>query len=132
MKCSKCGHNGLVHDTRDMPYTYKGETITIHDVVGDYCPECNEAVLSLAESIRTGEQMLQFNRDVNASRVDPSYIVEVRRKLDLTQKQAGEIFGGGVNAFSRYESGKTHPPVSLVHLLSLLDKHPDLLKEIVA
>jgi len=54
----------------------------------------------------------------------------VRRKLDLDQRQAAELFGGGVNAFSRYENGKTKPPLALVKLLKLLDRHPDLLNEV--
>jgi len=35
------------------------------------------------------------------------------RKLDLDQRQAAELFGGGVNAFSRYESGKTKLPLAV-------------------
>ncbi|WP_306670732.1 MULTISPECIES: type II TA system antitoxin MqsA family protein [unclassified Endozoicomonas] len=54
----------------------------------------------------------------------------VRKKLTLDQKEAGEMFGGGVNAFSRYENGKTKPPLSLVKLFRLLDNHPELLSEI--
>jgi HTH-type transcriptional regulator / antitoxin MqsA len=56
--------------------------------------------------------------------------VSVRKKLDLDQRQAAQIFGGGVNAFSRYENGKTKPPLALVKLLRVLDKHPELLLEI--
>jgi hypothetical protein len=37
---------------------------------------------------------------------------------------------GGVNAISRYENGKTRPPLALVKLLKVLDRHPDLLDEI--
>ena len=69
-------------------------------------------------------------RQVNAAYVDPAYIVKVRRKLDLDQRQAAELFGGGVNAFSRYESGKTKPPLALVKLIKLLDRHPELLNEV--
>jgi HTH-type transcriptional regulator/antitoxin MqsA len=54
----------------------------------------------------------------------------VRKKLALDQRQAAEIFGGGVNAFSRYENGKTKPPLALVKLLKVLDSHPELLDEI--
>lgn len=75
---------------------------------------------------------LDFLSAVNAAYVDPTYIVKVRRKLDLDQRQAAELFGGGVNAFSRYENGKTKPPLALVKLLKLLDRHPDLLDEIRA
>ena len=41
-------------------------------------------------------------------------------------------FGGGTNAFSRYENGKTKPPLALVKLLMVLDRHPDLLNEVRA
>ena len=37
---------------------------------------------------------------------------------------------GGVNAFSRYENGKTKPPLALVKLLKVLDHHPALLSEV--
>ena len=74
--------------------------------------------------------MLQFNKQVNAAYVDPGFIANVRKKLRLDQREAAEIFGGGINAFSRYESGKTKPPLALVKLLKLLDRHPDLLNEV--
>jgi HTH-type transcriptional regulator / antitoxin MqsA len=43
-----------------------------------------------------------------------------------------EIFGGGVNAVSRYENGKTKPPLALVKLLRMLEKHPELIDEVKA
>ncbi|MEA1051615.1 type II toxin-antitoxin system MqsA family antitoxin [Lamprobacter modestohalophilus] len=54
----------------------------------------------------------------------------MRKKLHLGQREAAELFGGGVNAFSRYETGKTKPPLALVKLFKLLDRHPDLLDEL--
>jgi HTH-type transcriptional regulator/antitoxin MqsA len=62
--------------------------------------------------------------------VDPEFIASVRKKLALDQREAAEIFGGGVNAFSRYENGKTKPPLALVKLFMVLDRHPGLLAEI--
>ena len=76
--------------------------------------------------------MLDFNKQVNAAIVDPGFIASVRKKLELDQRQAAEIFGGGVNAFSRYENGKTKPPVALIKLLKVLDRHPELLEEVRA
>jgi len=130
MKCPACGAAELVHDTRELPYTYKGETITIPAVVGDYCSACGESVLDAAESARVSAGMLAFNRQVNASIVDPAFIASVRKKLALDQREAAEIFGGGINAFSRYENGKTKPPLALVKLLKVLDRHPELLDEV--
>jgi HTH-type transcriptional regulator / antitoxin MqsA len=130
MKCPACGAAELVRDTRDMPYTYKGETTTIPAVEGDFCPACGEAVMDMAAGIRHSAAMLEFNKQVNASIVDPAFIVSVRKKLALDQREAAEIFGGGINAFSRYENGKTKPPLALVKLLKVLDRHPELLNEV--
>jgi HTH-type transcriptional regulator/antitoxin MqsA len=71
-----------------------------------------------------------YQKQINAAFVDPGYITTVRKKLDLDQREAAEIFGGGVNAFSRYENGKTKPPLALVKLLKMLDRHPELLAEV--
>jgi len=131
MKCLCCGAAELIHDTRDMPYTYKGENTTIPAVTGDFCPACGEVVLNREQGDRYSEMVGLFQRQVNAAYVDPDYIAKVRRKLNLDQRQAAELFGGGVNAFSRYENGKTKPPLALVELLKLLDRHPDLLTEVV-
>lgn len=132
MKCPVCGAAELIHDTRDLPYTYKGESTVIAAVTGDFCPACAESILDAAESERVMREMRAFSKQVNAAIVDPVYITTVRKKLRLDQREAAEIFGGGINAFSRYENGKTKPPLSLVKLFKLLDRHPDLLNEVRA
>lgn len=130
MKCPVCGAAELIHDTRDLPYIYKGETTTIPAVTGDFCPACAESILDAEESTRVMREMRAFSKQVNAAIVDPGFIVNVRKKLALDQREAAEIFGGGTNAFSRYENGKTKPPLALVKLLKMLDRHPDLLAEV--
>jgi HTH-type transcriptional regulator/antitoxin MqsA len=130
MQCPVCAAAQLVQVTRDLPYTYKGETMLVAAVTADHCPACGESVLDTTESARVSTAMLAFNRQVNAAIVDPGFIVGVRKKLALDQREAAEIFGGGVNAFSRYENGKTKPPLALVKLLKILDRHPELLSEV--
>ncbi len=132
MKCPVCGAAELVHDTRDIPYSYKGEATLIPAVSGAYCPACAEVVLDMTEAERYGLLVKEFNKQVNAAFVQPEFITSVRKKLHLDQKEAAEIFGGGINAFSRYENGKTRPPLALVKLLKVLDRHPDLLAEVRA
>lgn len=132
MKCPNCGEAYLVHEARDLPYTYKGKTTTLNGIVGDFCPTCNEGVLSPEAIDRFGQLVCEFQREVNSHSVTPEFLLKVRKKLGLGQREAGEIFGGGVNAFSRYENGKAEPPVSLIKLFRLLDHHPELLDEIRA
>ncbi|MBM3734856.1 MAG: YgiT-type zinc finger protein [Acidobacteria bacterium] len=109
MKCPSCGAAKLVRDTRDIPYTYKGERTTIPAVRGDYCPACGESVLTAQESVRVSSAMLDFAKQVNASR-------------------RPRVYRPG----PRYENGRTKPPLALVKLLRLLDHHPDLLDEVIA
>jgi HTH-type transcriptional regulator/antitoxin MqsA len=52
MKCPSCGAAKLVHDTRDMPYTYKDETTAIPAVHGDCCSTSGEAVLGAEVAAR--------------------------------------------------------------------------------
>ena len=99
-------------------------------MTGDFCPACGEVLLNREHGNRYSELIGQFQRQVNAAYIDPGYIAKVRKKLDLDQRQAAEIFGGGVNAFSRYENGKTKPPLALVKRLKVLDRHPAWLDEV--
>jgi len=132
MRCPTCGAGELIHDTRDLPYTYKGESTTIAAVTADFGQACAESNTDRLAPERVMREMKAFNKQVSAAIVDPSFFAHVRKKLDLGQLEAAEIFGGGVNAFSRYENGKTKPPLALVKLLKLLDRHPDLMGEIRA
>ena len=132
MKCPVCGAAELIHDTRDLPYSYKGETPLIPAVTADFCPACGESITDLAETDRVMREMQAFNQQVNAAIVDPRFIARVRKKLHLGQREAAALFGGGDNAFSGYENGKTKPPLALVRLLTLLDRHPELLGELSA
>lgn len=128
--CPECGTASPVHDTRDVAYTYKDQTTVLTVVTGHFCAGCGEVTLDRDAVDRYSDLVGAFQRKVNGALVDPAYIRDVRKKLALGQREAGEIFGGGVNAFSRYETGKAEPPVSLVKLLGLLDRHPELLAEI--
>ena len=132
MKCPHCGHASMTKDVRDIAYTYKGDTTLIPAVTGDFCPACAESIPVAAESRRVMASMQAFAKQVNAAKVNPAFIALTRKKLALDQQQAAAIFGGGVSAFSRYETGKTQPPVALIKLLQILNRHPELLSEIRA
>ena len=130
MKCPCCGAAELIHDTRDVSTSYKGESTTIFSVTGDFCPACAEIVLNQVHGDCYSALMGQFQQQVNAAYVDPDFGARVRKKLELGQREAADIFGGGVNAFSRYENGRTKPPLALLKLLKVVDWHPDLLGEV--
>jgi len=56
-----------------------------------------------------------------AQRLTPADIVRIRKKLGLTQAQAARVFGGGINAFSKYEDNEVEPSDGMETLLRLSD-----------
>lgn len=128
--CLNCSNGTMMDDTRPYEYIYKGVKTVIPDVKGKWCRVCGDAWFGPEESRRVSEAMRAHKQAVNATTVDPAFIADVRKKLGLSQQEAAEAFGGGINAFSRYERGKTRPPIALVKLFSILNKHPELLDDI--
>lgn len=51
----------------------------------------------------------------------------IRENLKLSQAQAAEVFGGGANAFSKYERGEVIQGVSMDRLLRLISVQPALI-----
>ncbi len=130
--CHVCEKGELVQETRNMPYTYKGQKTVLEGISGQWCPSCGEVFLGKGEIDNYMEAAKAFKKEVNATLVDAEYVATVRKKLNLDQREAAELFGGGVNGFSRYETGKAVPPLALVKLLRILDGHPELLEEVRA
>ncbi len=129
MLCPVCGGSKLKHGSHLVPYTYKGRK-TVFSLVGDKCPMCDEITLDRTECETLDRMMEQFEHSVNADLYDPGFVLAVRKKLGLNQRQAGELFGGGANAFSRYELGKAKPPRALLQLFQLLNNDPSRLQEL--
>lgn len=67
MKCPNCCATGMAHDTRDVPHTYKGESVVLPQLVGDFCAACGESVADAAEARRVSALMRDFGDQVNAA-----------------------------------------------------------------
>jgi HTH-type transcriptional regulator/antitoxin MqsA len=108
--------------------TYKNIEFTI-DQPALWCEACGEGVIDGKDSKAVMPLILSEKARIDGL-LTPEEIKRVRIKLKLTQKQAAAIFGGGVNAFNRYEKGKLPIPRPLSLLLTVLRNHPNQLKEI--
>jgi HTH-type transcriptional regulator/antitoxin MqsA len=127
-KCSICGGGKLERKLALQTFTYKSKKLR-YEQPGLYCSKCKEAILDNSDMEAVETILFDFRAKVDGY-LTTGEIRRVRKKLSLTQKEAAEIFGGGHNAFSRYESGLVRPPKSTDSLLRLLDKRPELLSEI--
>jgi HTH-type transcriptional regulator/antitoxin MqsA len=129
MKCPLCGKGTLVSEVSEETYTYLGKSIQI-TMPGEYCTRCGDGIFDANETGRYLETIKAFRAQVDSEPLPPDEIRKLRKRLKLTQKMAGEIFGGGIRAFSQYERGITRPGKAAETLLRLLDRHPELLDEI--
>lgn len=129
MKCPLCGKGTLVSEVREEVCEYHDKSITI-EMPGKYCTTCGEGIFSASETGYYLETVKAFRAQVDAEPLPPAEIRKIRKRLKLTQKQAGDIFGGGIRAFSQYERNLSRPGKAADTLLRLLDRHPELLEEI--
>jgi HTH-type transcriptional regulator/antitoxin MqsA len=113
---------------RDVAREFQGQNLTISAVDGWHCPACGE--VEFADGVEASRffAAAQAAQDETMRR-QAQAIRAIRSRLGLTQKQAAELLGGGVNAFSEYERGITRPSKSTLLLLKLLDRHPELVQE---
>jgi HTH-type transcriptional regulator/antitoxin MqsA len=115
-------------ESRDIPFDYKHEHLVVEQVRGWFCHSCNEALFADGEGVRYAAALDSFV--IAADKRQAEEMLRIRRKLHLTQKEAAQLFGGGVNAFSEYERGVTRPAKSTLLLLKVLNNHPELVDEV--
>lgn len=128
--CSNCEHGHLHKEIRDVTITRQKLSATVMRIAGAFCDHCDEIEFddttdSAQRYAEAGDHLVLQNRAAAAAALKMQ-----RKKLKLTQEQASRLTGGGHNAFSRYETGAATPLPAVVNLFSLLEKHPEMLKEL--
>lgn len=119
----------LKMETRDVAVEVRGESCIVPKVTGWHCPVCGDIEYTDKDSSdRMWDAVETLGAKAKAR--DVALLVHARKRLKLTQKQAAQLTGGGHNAFSRYERGEAVPMLAVINLFKLLDKHPELIKEL--
>ena len=116
----------VIHETCCVEH--RGEVGEVSDLSGWKCPECGGVDFGSESAVRyaaAGDDLV-----LAARRKLGEEIRRMREKLGLTQAKAALLTGGGHSAFSRYERGEAVPMPSVVNLLRILDRHPELLDEL--
>lgn len=130
-QCGACGGKRLKAFSGETFKIGSGEfRCTVKGLAGQRCADCGEVYFQAASQARYAEAS---DAAVLEQRVaEQQALGRARRKLKLTQRQAAELTGGGHNAFSRYERGEARPVAAVINLFRLLEKHPELIKELRA
>jgi len=129
-KCINCESRKEMtrFDHETFTIEHGGSQIEVAGLSGWRCGACGEVEFD-ADSARryaeAGDQLVLREREQQSKEIR-----RIRRKLGLSQVAAARLTGGGHNAFSRYERGEAMPMPAVVNLFRLLDKRPELLKEL--
>lgn len=127
MKCHACNKGILSQKSKPQVFTYKGKSITL-DQPGLWCDSCDEGILSGTDIAKTEIVFEEFKSKIDGL-LRPDEIRHIRKDiLKLSQEEAGKIFGGGKNGFSRYERGEIKPMPAVSNLLKMFERHPEDLK----
>lgn len=109
--CPICESGALVATTYGKELSHRGKTISVEGLQAYVCQECGELTLE-ASQIKANQVVIAQARKELADwertqygRLSSREIVRLREKLHLNQVQASKVFGGGANAFSKYERG---------------------------
>ena len=108
---------------------HAGMTAKVEGLSGWRCQGCGEVEFDASSAWRhaaAGDELVLRERQRQSAEIR-----RIRRKLGLSQVAAARLTGGGHNAFSRYERGEAAPLPAVINLFRLLDKHPELLKDLV-
>jgi len=70
------------------------------------CDSCGESVHSGAD-MKASDRILNLLKARAEGLAEPDEIRRIRKKLRLTQEQAGDLIGGGPRAFPEIRSGRS-------------------------
>ena len=121
----------LKRDIRPFTINYQGHSKTF-DMPGWY-PANDEC-----EATFTQDDLKVYDKAIKELKAKaehlllPNEIRSIRKRLKLTQIQAGLLLGGGKRAFQKYESGDVIPSRAISNLPRLLSNNPSLLKTLPA
>jgi HTH-type transcriptional regulator / antitoxin MqsA len=118
----------LTRSVRPFVVAYRGEITTV-DLPG-YYPTGDGDGVHVGKDMAVVDVALRAMKEKLEGLPSPATIKRVRSKLKLSQREAGALFKVGENAFDKYERGLIEPSGPTIQLMKVLDRHPELVKDL--
>jgi HTH-type transcriptional regulator / antitoxin MqsA len=118
----------LVRGLRPFTVAYKGEIQSVE--LPGYYPEGEGDGVHVGDDLAVVDAALRALKERIDGLPSPATIRRVRRKLKLSQREAGALLRVGENAFDKYERGLVEPSGPTIQLMRVLDRHPELAEEL--
>lgn len=120
--CPVCGQGHIVREARQDQFDYQGVTLTAKSIE-EFCDDCG-TLLMPPELIRDNVRAKQRAKKQHDRLLSGQEIKQIRTRLGITQAEASRLFGGGANAFAKYEADDVMQSAAMDKLIRLADALP--------
>ena len=128
MKCVMCSSAELVAKSEIESIRYKSNVLQVL-MEFTVCQSCGYEFVA-TEQIKSNDQAVTGAKRRADGLLTPAEIRAAREALGVTQARAAELFGGGRNAFSKYERGEVAQSEAMDKLIRLCLAHPYFMEEL--
>jgi len=126
--CKLCKSEDVSDYVEAEEISYKGSTLQV-SIAYSLCNNCDREFISKPQILQN-EAALRAAKKDHDGLLSSEEIIRARRTLSLTQEQAARVFGGGRNAFSKYERGEVSQSVAMDKLIRICLNHREVFHEL--
>ncbi len=123
-KCTECGSSDFEIRIESDESQRNGQSYTV-DVEYSICRQCGNIVI-FSEQIKRNDCVVRDAWRKIDGLLTAQEIVALRNTLGLTQQDAAKVFGGGPNAFSKYERSEVIQSIAMDKLMRAALAVPDM------
>ncbi|MGO4700303.1 type II toxin-antitoxin system MqsA family antitoxin [Dyella sp. 2RAB6] len=124
MLCDFCDSDSAVALVTTESIPYRNGTLRVEGYESSHCASCGEDFIT-SEQSRANDRRVLRARAVFDELLTGDQILAIRECLGLSQTEAAEVFGGGPNAFYKYERSEVLVSRAMDLLLRLADSSGD-------
>ena len=126
--CKLCNSEDVSDYVEADKISYKESTLQI-SIAYSLCNNCDREFISKPQILQNEAALRAAKKDYDGL-LSSEEIIRARRTLSLTQEQAARVFGGGRNAFSKYERGEVSQSVAMDKLIRICLNHREVFHEL--
>ena len=126
--CKLCKSEDVSDYVEAEEISYKGSSLQV-SIAYSLCNNCDREFISKPQILQNEAALRAAKKDYDGL-LSSEEIISARRTLSLTQEQAARVFGGGRNAFSKYERGEVSQSVAMDKLIRICLNHREVFHEL--
>jgi len=115
--CNKCNSTDVAQASEVELNVYKGTEYSVN-IEYSSCNSCHREFLSRSQIVTNEAKVRKAKKQIDGL-LSSEDIKAIRKSLNLNQARASNVFGGGQNAFSKYERSEVTQSQAMDKLLRL-------------